>query len=187
MTSITSEFIPLGFEAPSFSLLDVVSNKFKTLEELKSETVTVIIFICNHCPYVSHIKKEIVGLAQDYIPRKVKIIAINSNDVEKFPQDRPSKMREVSVLYKFPFPYLFDDSQKVAKKYKASCTPEVYIFNKNMKLEYHGQFDSSRPQNNRPVNGLDVRRALNAILDGEEVDEEQISALGCSIKWREEI
>jgi len=176
--------IPLGFKAPGFSLPDIVSGKIKTLDELKSEKATVIMFICNHCPFVKHVTGELVRLANEYISKGISFIAISSNDVLKYPQDGPEKMKEFATDNKFPFPYLYDETQEVARAYSAACTPDFSIFNGEMKCVYRGQLDDSRPGNTKPVNGKDMREALDSILNGKPVSSNQKPSIGCNIKWK---
>lgn len=184
MALTPSKMIPLGTKAPDFSLPDAVSGKQFSLEELKSEKATVIMFICNHCPYVKHVQNGLVELANDYTSKGVSFIAINSNDVKNYPDDSPENMKKVAQKMGYPFPYLFDDSQQVARSYDAACTPDFYIFDKNMKLMYRGQMDDSRPGNGKPVTGSDIRQALNSLLDGRDISDEQIPSMGCNIKWK---
>lgn len=185
MARTPSVMIPLGTKAPDFKLPDTVSGKTLSLDELKSDKATVIMFICNHCPFVKHVQEQLVKLANDYIPKGVSFIAINSNDVENYPEDSPEKMKETAEQWKYPFPYLFDESQEVAKAYKAACTPDFYIFDGNSELAYRGQLDDSRPGNDIPVTGKDIRAALDQLLSGQPVDENQRPSLGCNIKWKE--
>ncbi len=176
--------LPLGTEAPIFKLLDTVSGRTFTLEELQSDTATIIMFICNHCPYVKHIQPELVKLAEDYIPEGVKLIAISSNDVENYPEDSPELMHDEAKKWGYPFPYLYDETQAVARAYDAACTPDFYIFNKEMKLVYRGQLDNSRPGNEKPLTGKDIRGALDELLKGNPISEDQTPSQGCNIKWR---
>jgi thiol-disulfide isomerase/thioredoxin len=176
--------IPLGFPAPSFELPDLVSGDMKSLDEMKSDKATVIMFICNHCPYVKHVIDGIIEMANDYIPKGISFIAINSNDVENYPDDSPVKMKELAEEKNFPFPYLFDETQEVAKAYHAACTPDFSIFDADLKCVYRGQMDSARPGNDKAVTGEDIRAALNAILDGSAISETQVPSVGCSIKWK---
>lgn len=176
--------IPLGFQAPDFKLPDTITGKDLSLNDLKSDKATVVMFICNHCPYVKHVIDGIVSMANDYIPRGVSFIAINSNDVENYPEDSPEKMKEFAKEKAFPFPYLFDESQEVAKAYHAACTPDFSIFDGNLECAYRGQMDPARPGNDKPVTGEDIRAALDAILDGKPVPEQQVPSVGCSIKWK---
>jgi thiol-disulfide isomerase/thioredoxin len=184
MAETPSKMNPLGFKAPDFKLWDVISDRYLTLEELKSDKATVIMFICNHCPFVKHVIHQIVELADDYLPKGISFVAINSNDADRYPEDSPEKMKEYASRHKYPFPYLFDSTQEVAKAYDAACTPDFYIFNGDLKCVYRGQLDGSRPGNNIPVTGNDIRMALDALLSGEEVSEDQIPSIGCNIKWK---
>ncbi|MBN3034325.1 MAG: thioredoxin family protein [Bacteroidales bacterium] len=177
-----SKNIQLGFTAPGFRLKDVTSDRIRTLDEMKSAKATVIMFICNHCPYVKHVVNGIVKLADDYLPRGVSFIAVNSNDVEKYPEDSPEKMMEFARAHGFRFPYLFDETQEAARAYDAACTPDFYVFNREMKCVYHGQMDNARPGNNAEVTGSDLRAALDHILAGREVPADQKVSIGCSIK-----
>lgn len=184
MALTPSNMIPLGTKAPDFELPDAVSGKNMSLDELKSDKATVIMFICNHCPYVKHVQKGLVDLANDYIPKGVSLIAINSNDVKNYPDDSPENMKKVAEKLHYPFPFLFDESQQVAKAYDAACTPDFYIFDKDLKLIYRGQMDDSRPGNGKPVTGKDIRDTLDLILSGRSVEGEQIPSIGCNIKWK---
>jgi peroxiredoxin len=184
MAVTSSNTIPLGTIAPNFSLPDAVSGQMLTLAELKSNKATVIMFICNHCPYVKHMRAELIRLTNDYQPKEILFIAINSNDVTAYPEDSPERMKAVAEQYHYPFPYLFDETQEVAKAYQAACTPDFYIFDHNLKCIYHGQLDDSRPGNNIPVSGKDIRQALDAILTGGAVNPQQTPSLGCNIKWK---
>lgn len=176
--------IPLGFQSPDFTLPDPVNGGTKSLSELKSDKATVIMFICNHCPYVKHVNEGLVSIANDYIPKGVSFIAINSNDVVNYPEDSPENMKRYAERLKYPFPFLFDETQEVAKAYDAACTPDFNIFDGNMKCVYRGQFDDSRPGNGKPVTGKDMREALDLILEHKKVPEEQIPGVGCNIKWK---
>lgn len=184
MARVESNMLPLGTTAPDFSLIDTKTNKLLHLEDLKSEHATVIMFICNHCPFVKHVMEGIVKLANDYLSRGVSFIAISSNDVEQSPDDAPDKMKQMAEQYRFPFPYLFDESQTVAKAYDAACTPDFYLFDGSMKLVYRGQLDDSRPDNGIPVTGQDLRAAIDAVLHGRPVASQQKPSLGCNIKWK---
>ena len=176
--------IPLGSEAPDFRLPDVVSGSELSLGDLKSDVATVLMFICNHCPYVKHLQDGLVEVADEYIPKGVSFIAINSNDVENYPDDSPEKMKEVAEEKGYKFPYLFDETQEVAKAYDAACTPDFFVYDRALKCVYRGQFDDSRPGNGKPVTGKDMRMALDSIVAGEAVDWEQIPSIGCNIKWK---
>jgi thiol-disulfide isomerase/thioredoxin len=176
--------LPLGTIAPSFSLPDTVSGKTMSLDELKANKATVVMFICNHCPYVKHVQTQLVQLAQEYQPKEISFIAISSNDAENYPEDAPDKMKEDAERLGYPFPYLYDETQEVAKAYKAACTPDFYIFDDTLKCVYRGQLDASRPGNQIPVTGQDLRNALDNLLNGQPLDPEQKPSMGCNIKWK---
>jgi len=184
MAATPSNMMPLGTSAPDFSLLEVVTGQQVTLRQLKSSVATVVMFICNHCPYVKHVQGELVKLANDYSPQGVSFLAINSNDVIHYPEDSPDKMKEVAHQWGYPFPYLYDESQEIAKAYQAACTPDFYVFDKDIKCVYRGQLDDSRPKNNIPVTGQDLRDALKALLTGQPVNPDQKPSIGCNIKWK---
>jgi thiol-disulfide isomerase/thioredoxin len=184
MARTPSNMIPLGTQAPDFSLLDTVSGKSASLEELKSDKATVIMFICNHCPFVKHVDEQLVSLAKDYQAKGVSFIAISSNDVANYPQDGPELMTQEAAKVGYTFPYLYDESQDVAKAYDAACTPDFYVFDKDLKCAYRGQLDSSRPGNGLPVTGADLRSALDEVLEGQAVSAPQIPSIGCNIKWK---
>jgi len=184
MAATPSKMMPLGKKAPDFNLLEPLSGKYKSLDKLKSDKATMIMFICNHCPFVKHVNNQLVKLAMDYQPKGISFIAINSNDTDNYPEDSPEKMKEYALDLKYPFPYLFDAKQEVAKAYDAACTPDFYVFDKEMKCVYRGQLDDSRPGNGKPVTGIDIRNALDAIIRGEEISKEQIPSIGCNIKWK---
>ena len=185
MASTPSNMIPLGTTAPNFSLHDTVSGEKKSLNELKSDIATVIMFICNHCPYVKHINSELVKVAKIYQSKGISFIAISSNDVVNYPEDSPEKMKETAATEGYTFPYLYDETQEIARAYDAACTPDFYIFDKELKLVYRGQFDDSRPKNDTPVTGADLRGALDAVLNGSPVIENQKPSIGCNIKWKQ--
>jgi thiol-disulfide isomerase/thioredoxin len=184
MSLTPSSMLPLGTHAPNFKLPDVTTNSEKSLSELKSDIATVIMFICNHCPFVKHVREELIQLTHDYQPKDISFIAINSNDEIAYPEDSPSKMQEIAKAYGYPFPYLFDESQEIARAYHAACTPDFYIFDKNLKCVYRGQLDDSRPGNNIPVTGKNIREALDAILQNKPVNPTQKPSVGCNIKWK---
>ncbi len=185
MAAVPSNMLALGTMAPEFVLPDVVSGEMVSLAELKSDVATVVMFICNHCPYVKHVNKELARLAQDYQPRGVAFVAISSNDIEAYPADAPDEMRVVAAEQGYSFPYLYDEDQSVARAYQAACTPDFYIFDGALQLMYRGQLDDARPRNDVPVTGKDVRAALEAMLAGEPVAAEQRPSIGCNIKWKE--
>jgi len=184
MAATPSNMMPLGTIAPDFSLLNTVTGEPVTLDSLKSGIATVIMFICNHCPFVIHVQKQLVKLGSDYQPQGISFIAISANDVVNYPQDSPAKMTEVAQLMGYPFPYLYDETQAVAKSYQAACTPDFYIFDRDLKCVYRGQLDDSRPQNNVAVTGKDIRKALDAVLAEQAVNPEQTPSIGCNIKWK---
>jgi len=188
MAAVESTMLPLGTEAPKFKLLDTVSGEWKTFEDVKGEKGTVVMFICNHCPYVKHVNDELVRVAMDYMPKGVGFVAISSNDVTRYPDDSPEKMKETAERLGYPFPYLYDETQDVARAYQAACTPDFFVFDADDKLVYRGQLDDSRPGNDIPVTGKDLRRALDLLLEGKMIPEvEQKPSIGCSIKWKEEV
>jgi len=184
MAATPSNMLPLGTVAPDFSLPDTVDGQTKNLAELKSEIATVIMFICNHCPFVIHIQKELVLLSDEYAAEDIAFVAISSNDVSKYPDDAPEKMKEVAQKAGYGFPYLYDETQEVARAYQAACTPDFYVFDGNMKCVYRGQMDDSRPGNDVPVTGQDLRNAVENILAGNAVDLLQKPSIGCNIKWK---
>jgi len=184
MASTESKMMPLGTKAPDFELRNTVDDSIKSLDSLKGIKGTLVMFICNHCPFVKHVNQELSKLAKDYVARGIKCVAISSNDVENYPQDGPGFMRQNAIDEDFIFPYLYDETQEVAKAYDAACTPDFYVFDKNLKLVYRGQLDDSRPGNNIPVTGKDVRKALDSILDNKEVSQDQKPSIGCNIKWK---
>lgn len=177
--------LDLGTRAPYFELLDTRTNEIVSLTELKSEVATVIMFLCNHCPYVVHINPEIVRLAREYQEQGVAFIAISSNDVEAYPQDGPDKMKEVAEDLGYPFPYLYDETQEVARDYDAACTPDFYLFDGDLRLVYRGRLDDARPGTGKPLTGRDLRAALDAVLAGEPVNPQQYPSGGCNIKWKQ--
>lgn len=184
MSLTPSTMVKLGTYAPDFSLPDTISDKTLSLQSLKSNQATVIMFICNHCPYVKHVQPELIKLANDYIPKGISFIAISANDAAHYPDDAPDKMKETAKKLKYPFPFLYDESQAVAKSYQAACTPDFYIFDHELKLVYRGQLDDSRPGNNIPLSGNDIRTALDAILKDIPINADQKPSIGCNIKWK---
>jgi peroxiredoxin len=176
--------IPLGTEAPDFSLPDTRSGEIVSLKDVRGVKATVIMFICNHCPFVKHIETELAAIGKDYQAKGIGIAAISSNDIEKYPEDAPDKMKEFADSLGFVFPYLYDETQEIARQYDAACTPDFYIFDADLKCVYRGQLDDSRPGNDEPVSGKDLRSALDAILRGTAVSPDQTPSLGCNIKWK---
>jgi peroxiredoxin len=176
--------IPLGFKAPHFELLNPLIGKNQSLLELQSNQSTVIIFMCNHCPYVVHVLDGLVELANEYLAKGISIIGINSNDIINHPDDSPEKMIDLVNQNSIPFPYLFDATQSVAKAYHAACTPDFSVFNSEMECVYRGQMDDSRPGNGIPVTGHDIRVVLDNLLSGHPVNKFQKPSMGCNIKWK---
>lgn len=185
MSLTPSKMLPLGTEAPAFNLVDAITERHFTLDDIATGKATVVMFICNHCPYVKHVQPELVKLAEDYMPEGVDFVAISSNDVENYPEDSPELMKAEAKKWGYPFPYLYDGTQAVARAYDAACTPDFYVFDKDRKLVYRGQLDDSRPGNEKPLNGKDVRAALDDILQGNPVSDDQRPSQGCNIKWIE--
>ncbi len=171
-------------KAPNFTLFNVVDKKMDSLHDLKGAQGTLILFLCNHCPFVIHINDFLVRLADIYQARGIKFIAISSNDVEKYPQDSPKKMKELSKKVGYPFPYLYDETQEVAKAYDAACTPDIFLFDTNLNLYYHGQLDDSRPGNKIPVTGKDLKLAMDNLIENKTYSEDVKPSMGCGIKWK---
>lgn len=187
MVLTSSKMLPLGQRAPDFTLIDVISEDQVTLQDVQSEVATVVMFLCNHCPYVKHIQKVLVSLTSTYMQKEITFVAINSNDVEEYPEDRPQEMRRLVEKLNFPFPYLFDETQNMARDYGATCTPDFFVFDHSLRCVYRGQFDDSRPGNSRPVTGSDLSEALDCILKGSSVNPDQHPSVGCNIKWKKEV
>lgn len=185
MAKTLSNMLPLGTRAPDFTLPDTVSNTTLALADIaQGRQATLVMFICNHCPYVKLVNAELVRLARDYLPRGVGIVAISSNDAANYPDDAPDKMKAHAKAEGYPFPYLYDESQAVAKAYQAACTPDFYLFNAALKLAYRGRLDGATPGNGMAVTGEDLRAALDAVLGGHAPSAEQKPSMGCNIKWR---
>lgn len=184
MALTPSNMMPLGTSAPDFSLPDTVTGACLSFSDIQGEIATVVMFICNHCPYVKHINDELVRLGNDYGNKGVGFVAISANDVENYPEDSPEKMKSLAEELGYPFPYLYDESQSVAKAYDAACTPDFFVFDANAGCVYRGRLDGSTPGNDVPVTGEDLRAALDMVLAGESVSEEQQPSVGCNIKWR---
>ena len=183
MALTPSTMLPLGTPAPDFRLLDT-NGKTVSLADFKDKPALLVVFMCNHCPYVKHIRAGLAQLANDYIPRGVAMVGINSNDVKNYPDDSPAKMAEEVKSAGYIFPYLFDETQNVAKEYRAACTPDIFLFDRGRRLVYRGQFDASRPGNGIPVTGKDLRAALDALLAGKPISPNQTPSIGCNIKWK---
>lgn len=184
MARTASTMVKLGTRAPAFILPDTISGKNFSLQQLSGEVATVLMFICNHCPFVKHINEELVKLSNDYENNKISFVAISANDRITYPEDSPGKMKETGLLLGYPFPYLYDETQETAKNYKAACTPDFFIYDRALKLVYRGQLDDSRPGNDIPVTGKDIRNALDCLLNDEPVPANQRPAIGCNIKWK---
>lgn len=184
MALTESNMLPLGTKAPDFNLPDTISNTMMSLSDLASDKATVIMFLCNHCPYVIHVNPEIVRVVQDYQPKGVAFVGISSNDVVYYPQDGPDKMKTHAAWAGYNFPYLYDESQAVAKAYDAACTPDFYLFDSDLKLAYRGRLDSSRPYSQRPLTGEDLRNAIDAVLAQKTITGMQYPSAGCNIKWK---
>lgn len=184
MALTVSNQFPTGTKAPDFTLLNTVDDNFVSLTALKGAKGTVIFFICNHCPFVIHINDELVKIANEYQEKGIGFIAISSNEIENYPQDGPKYMKAVAKKEHYPFSYLFDETQEVAKDYDAACTPDFYVFDADLKSVYHGQLDASRPGNGIPVSGIDLRNAIENTIANKPVLENQKPSMGCGIKWR---
>ncbi len=183
MVATHSTMLPLGTHAPNFRLPNTDGGTVSSAD-FKSAPALLIVFMCNHCPYVKHIREGLAKLAREYLPRGAAIVGINSNDAALYPDDSPARMREEVKSAGYLFPYLYDETQEVAKAYHAACTPDFFLFDEDQRLVYRGQFDDSRPGNNIPVTGRDLRAALDAVLAGKPVSSNQKSSLGCNIKWK---
>jgi len=177
--------LALGTSAPGFSLPDAVTGKLVTHEHFRGKTALLVMFICPHCPYVKHIEKALAQLGRDYANKSLAIVAISSNDAVAYPDDSPEGMKLQAESLGFNFPYLFDETQEVARAYQAACTPDFFLFDRHFRLAYRGQFDSSRPKTDIPVTGEDLRAAIDAVLADQPVPADQRASLGCNIKWKE--
>ncbi|MFQ5803369.1 MAG: thioredoxin family protein [Candidatus Methylomirabilales bacterium] len=175
--------LPIGAKAPDFSLPNI-DGKIISLKDFADAPTLLVMFICNHCPYVQHLREHLAQLVKEYQTKGVAVVGINSNDVKRYPDDAPDKMTEAAKRYGFTFPYLLDESQEVAKAYRAACTPDFFLLDKQRKLIYRGQYDDSRPNNDIPVTGKDLRTALDASLADRPIPQDQVPSLGCGIKWK---
>ena len=182
--AMESVMLPLGTPAPPFTLRDVVRDRTYSLDSFAGKTALLVMFICRHCPYVQHVEYEIAKIGRDYTDTGLGIIGISSNDPVQYPDDAPPRLKEMAERLGFAFPFCFDDTQDVAKVYRAACTPDFYLFDRERRLVYRGQLDDSRPGNNKPVTGRDLRAAVEAVLAGKPVDRNQKASIGCSIKWK---
>ncbi len=184
MALTESTQLALGTSAPDFSLPDTVTGKTVGLQDFSGAKGLLLLFICNHCPYVKLIQSELSALGREYMPKGIAMVAISSNDISTHPDDSPEQMQQEAKRHGYPFPYLYDESQEVAKAYRAACTPDIYLFDGGHKLVYRGQLDDARPNKHIPVTGTDLRRALDALLRGEAISPEQKPSMGCNIKWK---
>jgi len=184
MALTPSTMLPLGTAAPDFKLPDT-SGRIVSLADFKDQAALLVIFMCNHCPYVVHIRAGLAQFARDYAAKSAGIIGINANDAINYPADSPARMKDEVKSAGYIFPYLYDETQTVARAYRAACTPDLFLFDKDRRLVYRGQFDDSRPGNGLPVTGRDLRAALDAVLAGKTVSENQKASIGCNIKWKD--
>ncbi|HEX2189003.1 MAG TPA: thioredoxin family protein [Longimicrobiaceae bacterium] len=183
MAAVHSTMLPLGTTAPAFALPDT-GGRTVTLDDFRDARALVVVFISNHCPYVRHLRAGLADVARRYQPRGVAFVAVNANDTERYPADSPEEMRREKAEVGYPFPYLFDETQEVAKAYRAACTPDFFLFDAERRLAYRGQFDGSRPRSDVPVTGQDLRAAMDALLEDRPVPAEQAPSIGCNIKWK---
>ncbi len=184
MVETASTMLPLGTSAPNFSLQNAVDGSTVSLADFAGRKGLLVIFMCNHCPFVVHLRSDLAKFAKEYQAKGLGIVGISSNDAGAYPQDGPDKMAEEAKSAGYVFPYLFDETQAVAKAYSAACTPDFFLFDEHQKLAYRGQFDDSRPQSGTPITGADLRAACDAVLAGEKVSDNQKPSIGCNIKWR---
>lgn len=184
MVSVPSTMLPLGTRLPAFALADAATGKTLSERAISGNAGTLVMFICNHCPFVKHVMPELGRVARDYQPQGIGVVAINANDPQKYPQDAPPEMKKLVAEQGWAFPFLFDESQEVAKVFRAACTPDFFVFDGKGVLVYRGQLDDSRPSTNAPVTGRDLRAALDAVLAGRAAPEEQVPSIGCNIKWK---
>ena len=184
MVLTPSVMVKLGNQAPDFSLRDVVTGRIYSLFSLSAKKILLVMFICRHCPYVQHVKKELTRLSMDYAQKNLAFVAISSNDARNYPEDAPQKLKEMALEEGWRFPFLYDETQETAKRYMAACTPEFFMYDQKRELIYRGQLDDSRPGNGKPLTGKDLRDALNAALADRPPAEEQKASIGCNIKWK---
>jgi len=184
MSLTPSTMLELGHTAPTFALPDVISGQTITLSDLSDGRALLVLFICSHCPFVKLVEQELAHIAADYAEKGLKTVAISANDVDTYEEDSPAKMKEQAQALAFSFPYCYDETQEVAKSYRAACTPDLYLFDADLKLVYRGQLDDARPGNNQPVTGKDLRGAIDATLAGQALSPDQSPATGCNIKWK---
>ena len=184
MAQTASTMLPLGTPAPTFDLPEPATGRTVTLTDFQNAPALLVIFMCNHCPFVKHLRQGLAQFTREYQDRGLAIVAVSANDVANYPEDSPARMVEEARVFGYPFPYLYDETQVVAKAYRAACTPDFFLFDAGRKLVYRGQFDGSRPGNNLPVTGADLRAAADAALAGQPVSSNQKPSIGCNIKWK---
>jgi peroxiredoxin len=184
MAQTASTMLALGTTAPDFALTDVVSGKTVRRDDFRGKKALLVMFICAHCPFVKHIERELGKMGKDYAKQALGMVAISSNDAATYPADGPAGLKQQAETFGFTFPYLYDESQSVAREYDAACTPDIYLFDSDFRLAYRGQFDASRPSNGIPVTGQDLRAALDAVLAGKQPPTDQMPSIGCNIKWK---
>lgn len=184
MSLTPSTMLKLGTRAPDFSLPDVCSGQTVSLSDFSDNDALLVIFMCAHCPFVKLVESELAAIGKDYADRGLGMVAISANDAGNYPDDAPERLKEQAERLGFTFPYLYDESQETAKTYRAACTPDIYLYDKDRKLAYRGQLDDARPGNGKPVNGKNLRAAIDSVLAGDEVTESQLPATGCNIKWK---
>ncbi|MGG7037010.1 MAG: thioredoxin family protein [Flavobacterium sp.] len=184
MARTPSNMQALGTEAPGFILLNTIDSQWYSFQELKGDKGTLVVFICNHCPFVHHVIDKLVAIADEFQPQGIATIAISSNDVANYPDDSPELMTEFAQKHRFDFPYLYDETQEAAMAYDAACTPDIYLFDGEDQLVYRGQMDDSRPGNGIPVTGTDLKNAITALLEGLDINPNQKPSMGCNIKWK---
>ena len=184
MVAVPSTMLPLGTRVPDFSLVNAVDGRKVSPADFRDRQALLVMFICNHCPYVQHVMKEIGRVAAAYRPKGVGIVAINSNDIQAYPDDAPQHMKALAQAEGWTFPFLFDESQEVARAFRAACTPDFFVFDRDRRLVYRGQLDDSRPKKDVPVTGRDLRAALDAVVSGKPVPADQTPSIGCNIKWK---
>ena len=183
--ALTESTMPkLGLQAPAFVLPDVLSGKTVSLATFEDKKALLVMFICNHCPFVKHVRHELARIGRDYGSKSLGIVAINANDVSSHPDDAPDKMKQAAAEWGLSFPYCYDESQQTARAYQAACTPDFYVFDAGRRLVYRGQLDDSRPENSKPITGNDLRAALDAVLEDRPVPARQTPSIGCNIKWK---
>ena len=184
MALTPSTMVALGIPAPNFQLPDVVSNRTISLATFAKKKALLVMFICRHCPYVEHVKKELANIGKSYAQKEIGIIAISSNDIQNYPEDRPERLKAMAEELGFNFPYCYDETQEVAKAFSAACTPDFFLYDRGRKLVYRGQLDDSRPGNGKPLTGRDLRKAIDQVLTDQPVTPHQTPSMGCNIKWK---